>query len=100
MGPNMLRPRIQAPMFSNPRAAKSSSTPPSPPPSSVLLLEGPGAEDPLVELETADPKRMVEVLVETGAVAVDRDGERVDAKLGHALSSLLIGRDLRGRHPQ
>ena len=38
-GPNMLRPMIQAPRFSKPRAAKSSSMPVAPPSLAVHLLE-------------------------------------------------------------
>ena len=43
----------------------------------------PGREDPVEELQTADPERVLEVLVRPGAVAVERHGEALDAHSWH-----------------
>ena len=91
----MLRPRIQAPRFSKPRAAKSSSTPPrpasspnsGPAPSTCHLLERPRAEDPLVQRHPPDAHRIGQILVGTGAVTIDRDPKSVHPKLRHEHSS-------------
>jgi len=43
------------------------------------LLEGARRHEPLVQRLPADAERVVEALIRPGAVAVERDGEAVDA---------------------
>ena len=83
-GPNMLRPRIHAPMLSKPRAAKSSSMP--------GLRRRPcrtssgrcgWRRTTACSAEAADAERVLQALVRAGAVAVEGDGEAVDAELAH-----------------
>ena len=66
----MLRPRIHAPAFPNPRAAKSSvdafRTPPAP-----VMFRNACLEKPAVQCATADAERIVDVLAGTGAIAVE-----------------------------
>lgn len=45
-------------------------------------------EGPFVERGASDAQRVVETLVEAGAVTVDGYGEAVDAELGHGLAFL------------
>jgi hypothetical protein len=79
----MLRPKIQAPTLSKPRAMKSSSTPAVPPSLPKDPLDRARGEGPLVQVHAADAEGVGEVLAGAGAVAVEGDGEGVDAKLGH-----------------
>ena len=83
-GPNMLRPRIQAPTFSKPRAAKSSSIAGRAAVLAEHLLEGAGRDEPVVQRLAADAERILEALVRPGAVAVERDRECVNTDFAHA----------------
>src|SRR5262245_28039796 len=47
------------------------------------LLEGPRADHPLVQCQPAGAERVVEALARSSAVAVERNGEAIDPKLGH-----------------
>jgi hypothetical protein len=47
------------------------------------LSKGAGGKSPIMQRDATDPERIVEVLAGTGAIAVDRNGEAVDAELGH-----------------
>jgi len=46
-----------------------------------------GVDEPLVQLLAADTERVGAVLIQAGAIAVERDGEGVNAKPRHAGSS-------------
>jgi hypothetical protein len=50
---------------------------------SVHLPKGTSGESPIVQGQTANSQRMLQVLPGTGSVAVEGDGEGVDSKLGH-----------------
>lgn len=58
-------------MRSRPRFAKSLSTPVVPPVLAQHLLKGARRENPLVKIDAADAERVLDVLVWTGAEAVD-----------------------------
>ena len=95
MGPNILRPIIQAPMFSKLCAAKSSSTSVAPPfwaktrvrridqVAVVQTLERARREEPLHQPEAADAKRMLKALAGAGAVAIQRNAEAADPYFLH-----------------
>src|SRR5262249_27741275 len=54
------------------------------------LLEGAGAESPLVQRHAADAERIVERLVGPGAVAVDGDAEAIHPDSGHGTLSIKV----------
>src|SRR6476619_6837432 len=54
------------------------------------VLPRPGVDKPVEQLGTADAQRMLQILVRSGAVAVDRYRERVDAKFRHDVPFGLI----------
>src|SRR5690606_35843728 len=52
---------------------------------SVHLVKRAGRDEPFVQRHAADPQRVVETLVRTGAKAVERHREAVHTKLRHGL---------------
>lgn len=49
------------------------------------LLKGASRDQPLVQFRAANAERMVEVLIRTGCVAVEREGEAINANSSHRL---------------
>src|SRR5215471_12915349 len=58
----------------------------------VHLLECLGSHEPLVQFETANAQRIVQILAGPGAKSVDRNGKRGDPDFAHdvLLSSILL----------
>jgi hypothetical protein len=78
IGPNMFLPRIHAPIFLKPRAAKSSSIPLAPP-SFPDLPPGASGNNPVAQVDTAAAEWILNALTRTRSVPVKRDGEARDA---------------------
>jgi hypothetical protein len=83
IGPNIFRPMIHAPTLLNPRATNSSSAPVVPPSWPCIRRNVRVANAHSCIARPPTPRRIGEVLIGAGTVAVDGDREAVDAKLGH-----------------
>src|SRR5215510_13866591 len=99
IGPNMFLPRIHAPTFSKPRAAKSSSIPVVPPSAPKQgPLERARGDCPLVQICTLHAERIVDVLIRTRSVSVKREGKALDSDSCHLQASVWIDAQ-RAVHP-